>query len=270
MRSNTNYTSYSYQAPVHPLQVDNLSPSLSDTENTGPARFPLDIHNDPFPRQPNAAATATAFRPQEMDDIQVSHPSYSPTSSSTMDRSSPSMVDGNNNITPPSLRSIGRVHSLPMTFHDGDYSVEIPEELSSYHFTRHGSLDSLYPLMHSHGFMEQPSSSSAAAAAGYHAHSRFEMGAAMVPSLSSTSISSNCSLPPHHSLSGNGISESDGGGGGAITTKAAADAANSGDTTTKSKQRRASMSPDSSGRVFTCIISDCSKQFKRSEHLKRH
>ncbi|ORZ13426.1 hypothetical protein BCR41DRAFT_307298 [Lobosporangium transversale] len=36
------------------------------------------------------------------------------------------------------------------------------------------------------------------------------------------------------------------------------------------KPRRASLSPESSGRVFTCFFGDCRKIFKRSEHLKRH
>lgn len=36
------------------------------------------------------------------------------------------------------------------------------------------------------------------------------------------------------------------------------------------KQRRASLSPDTPSRVFNCLIDDCGKLFKRSEHLKRH
>jgi uncharacterized Zn-finger protein len=74
----------------------------------------------------------------------------------------------------------------------------------------------------------------------------------MVPSSSSTSISSVSSLPPS-SGSLNGIVPSAGTAG----AKAV-------------KQRRASLSPDTPSRVFNCMIDECGKLFKRSEHLKRH
>ncbi|KAK3843229.1 MAG: hypothetical protein J3R72DRAFT_367055 [Linnemannia gamsii] len=65
----------------------------------------------------------------------------------------------------------------------------------------------------------------------------------MVPSLSSTSISSEASSTafPSPSLAA-----------------------------CKSRTRRASLSPDGTTRVFTCLVDACGKQFKRSEHLKRH
>ncbi|KAI1318578.1 hypothetical protein EDD11_006269 [Mortierella claussenii] len=291
VRSNTSYT---YQAPVHPLQMDSFSqPVASNTIATSanivtvtashiptPTSLSFDFPNDPFPRQTNLAfSTATAA--QDMDDVQVSSStvSYSPSSLSSKSGSSPTFAAhfGGHDVTSSSqipsnstmaataaashdvasvpLRSAGRVHSLP-TMNEPEFSqFELPEELSGYTFTRHGSLDSLYPLTQSHGELYE-SSSSGHRHHHHHQHhqgasSRFEVGTAMVPSLSSTSISSNCSLPPNPLFNSNSSTTAN--------TKSG-----------KPKPRRASLSPDSSSKVYTCIFTECQKLFKRSEHLKRH
>ncbi|KAF9172557.1 hypothetical protein BGX20_005378 [Mortierella sp. AD010] len=230
MRSNTNYIYH--QSPVHPLQMETVSPS--SLNNADAARFPLEIPNDPFPRQTNPMFA------HDMDDVQASHPSYSPPSSS-LDSASPTFEAPF--VSPcAAMRSACRVHSVSMGLDENDISpLELPDEFAVYHhLTRHGSVDSLYPLIHHHEY----------------AQSRFDMSTAMVPSLSSTSISSNSSHPPTPMLN-NG-------------TNAVVSVSKENGGQSKPKQRRASMSPDSTGRVFTCIFSDCCKQFKRSEHLKRH
>ncbi|KAF9406385.1 hypothetical protein BGZ76_006346, partial [Entomortierella beljakovae] len=230
VRSNTNYT---YQGSVHPFQMDATSSPVNGTEYATPSRFPLDFSNDPFSRQANTMFT------QEMDDAQPSNASCSPSSSSS-DGSSPTIEAPFGTHAAPRL--LNRVHSMPMALQESDLSqLELHEEFApTYHITRHGSLDSMYPLLQAHEYSE---------AAGYtvSSHSRFDMSTAMTPSLSSTSITSNCSLPPHPLARGNSETH-----------------------LTKPKQRRASLSPDSPGRVFTCSTPDCCKQFKRSEHLKRH
>ncbi|KAF9129672.1 hypothetical protein BG015_004114 [Linnemannia schmuckeri] len=111
---------------------------------------------------------------------------------------------------------------------------EVSDEYPSYLIPRHGSLGSLYPITQSHELLEPlqlPRSRLSSVG-----------GAAMVPSLSSTSISSETSSSAFSSPS----------------------------LATKSRTRRASLSPDGTTRVFTCMIDACGKQFKRSEHLKRH
>jgi hypothetical protein len=122
-------------------------------------------------------------------------------------------------------------------FDTSDFGAfEVPDEYSaSYLIQRHGSLGSLYPITQSHELLEPP----------HLPRSRLGSvgGAAMVPSLSSTSISSEASSTAYPSPS-----------------LAAA----------KSRTRRASLSPDGTTRVFTCLVDSCGKQFKRSEHLKRH
>ncbi|KAF9344892.1 hypothetical protein BGX26_003774 [Mortierella sp. AD094] len=233
--------------------METISPSsLNDAETVGPTRFPLEIPNDPFPRQTNSMFT------QDMDDVQVSNPSCSP-SSSSLNCSSP-MFEAPFGTPPAAVRSAGRVHSLPMALDENDLSpLELPEDFAACHFARHGSFDSLYPLIHAHHeYMESSTGY------GHNAQSRFDMSTAMVPSLSSTSISSNSSLPPTP-LSSNGTN----------TISVGKEAGGQ----SKPKQRRASLSPDSTGRVFTCIISDCSfpcyfpgcpKRFSRSDNLSQH
>ncbi|KAF9141936.1 hypothetical protein BGX30_003745 [Mortierella sp. GBA39] len=132
------------------------------------------------------------------------------------------------------FHSLDRSQSVSI-FDTSDFAqFEVSDECPSYLITRHGSLGSLYPITQSHELLEPL----------HLPRSRLSSvgGAAMVPSLSSTSISSETSSSafPSPSLA------------------------------TKARTRRASLSPDGTTRVFTCMIDACSRQFKRSEHLKRH
>ncbi|KAK3847263.1 MAG: hypothetical protein J3R72DRAFT_188646 [Linnemannia gamsii] len=144
-----------------------------------------------------------------------------------------------------------------MPFPDSDFSqFELPEEFAGYPFPRHGSVGSLYPITQSHELLDATSPFGSAAHHHHHyhgGHRRYETGTEMVPSSSSTSISSVSSLPPNSgSMSSLSSSSVNPPGAKAI------------------KQRRASLSPDTPSRVFNCNIDDCGKLFKRSEHLKRH
>ncbi|KAI8598449.1 hypothetical protein EDD21DRAFT_187803 [Dissophora ornata] len=203
-----NYANYTNHAPVHPLQMEAVSHPMNNIETSIPSRVNFEIPKDSFKK------TALVFA-QDMDDVQVSRGSISSLSSSSMDSSSPVPFGAS-----PAVRPIGRVHSLPLR----ERSLSQFELSEGYNVTRHGSLGSIYQSHELGG-------------------SRFDLSTAMVPSLSSTSISSNSSLPPNPML---------------------------GNASIKPKERRASFSPDSTGRIFTCIFDDCGKLFKRSEHLKRH
>ncbi|KAG0314646.1 hypothetical protein BGZ97_009074 [Linnemannia gamsii] len=249
--------SYTYQQAVHPFQMDVLHASLNQVELSSPARVKFEFPSDPMSRR---GAVHQAFGSQEMDDVQVSTGTltYSP-SSSSMDSSSPTFsgaaaIPPTSGGNPSTLRSTGRVFSMP--FEDSAFSqFELPEEFAGYAFPRHGSLGSLYPNTQSHELLDATSPFGSAAHHHYHfhGHRRYETsGTEMVPSSSSTSISSVSSLPPS-SGSLNGIVPSAGTAG----AKAV-------------KQRRASLSPDTPSRVFNCMIDECGKLFKRSEHLKRH
>ncbi|KAF9088411.1 hypothetical protein BGX29_000285 [Mortierella sp. GBA35] len=249
-------SSYTYQQQgIHPFQMDVLYSALPQAETSSPARVKFEFSNDP--RQ-------AGFASQDMDDAQASAAplTYSP-SSSSMDSSSPTFsgsapdpsASGANMGPSSTLRSTGRVFSMP--FPDSSLShFELPEEFVGYAFPRHGSVGSLYPMTQSHELLDATSPFGSAAHHHYHYHGhrggsgRYEHGTAMVPSSSSTSISSISSLPPS-----NGPKGAVGGVPGA--NKAI-------------KQRRASLSPDTPSRVFNCMIDDCNKLFKRSEHLKRH
>ncbi|KAF9091443.1 hypothetical protein BGX29_010951 [Mortierella sp. GBA35] len=127
-------------------------------------------------------------------------------------------------------------HSFSI-FETSDFgSFEVPDEYPGYHLIqRHGSLGSLYPITQSHELLEPM----------HLPRSRLSSvgGVSMVPSLSSTSISSEASSSAFPS-----------------PILAAA----------KAHARRVSLSPDAPTRVFTCMVDNCGKQFKRSEHLKRH
>ncbi|KAG0366443.1 hypothetical protein BGZ54_005353 [Gamsiella multidivaricata] len=131
----------------------------------------------------------------------------------------------------PGVRSISRVNSLPLR--DSDLSrFDMPKDFIGHTIPRHGSVGSLYPVTQSHELLDS----------SFDGAARFELSTAMIPNSSSDS-----SLLPNPML--------DGGGEAGARPK---------------PQRRASLNPDSQRRVFTCILDDCGKLFKRSEHLKRH
>ncbi|KAF9148305.1 hypothetical protein BG015_009958 [Linnemannia schmuckeri] len=247
-------SNFTYQQAVHPFQMDVLHASLNQTEMSSPVCVKFESPSDTMQRH-------QSFVSQDMDDVQGSTGplTYSP-SSSSMDSSSPTF-SGDATIPPTSggnpsgLRSAGRVFSMP--FKDSAFSqFELPEEFAGYAFPRHGSLGSLYPITQSHELLDATSPFGSAAHHHYHfhGHRRYETGGTeMVPSSSSTSISSVSSLPPSSGGSVSGVVPS----AGATGPKTL-------------KQRRASLSPDTPSRVFNCMIDDCGKLFKRSEHLKRH
>ncbi|KAF9130387.1 hypothetical protein BGW39_003137, partial [Mortierella sp. 14UC] len=256
VNNNSNTANYTYQqAAIHPFQMDMLHGSLNQAELSSPVRVKFEFPNDSMAMSRQGSGVHPAFGSQDMDDAQVSTGplTYSP-SSSSMDSSSPTFsgaaaaLPPTSGTNPSTLRSAGRVFSMP--FPDSDFSqFELPEEFAGYAFPRHGSLGSLYPMTQSHELLDATSPFGSAAHHHYHhhgGHRRYETGAEMVPSSSSTSISSVSSLPP-----------SNGSGVGATGAKTI-------------KQRRASLSPDTPSRVFNCNIDDCGKLFKRSEHLKRH
>ncbi|KAG0280214.1 hypothetical protein BGZ95_010892 [Linnemannia exigua] len=245
---------------IHPFQMDVLHASLTQAELSSPVHVKFEFPSNSMPRQGGGAHQALGS--QEMDDVQVSTGplAYSPSSSST-DSSSPTFsgaaaaIPPTSGTNPSGLRSAGRVFSMP--FPNSDFSqFELPEEFAGYSFPRHGSLGSLYPMTQSHELLDatSPFGSAAHHQYRYHGvHRRYETGTEMVPSSSSTSISSVSSLPPNSgSRSGVSLSNVNAQGAKAI------------------KQRRASLSPDTPSRVFNCNIDVCGKLFKRSEHLKRH
>ncbi|KAF9908164.1 hypothetical protein EC991_010184 [Linnemannia zychae] len=242
--------------------MDVLHASLNQAELSSPVRVKFEFPNDSTAMSRQGSGIHLAYGSQDMDDVKVSTGplTYSP-SSSSMDSSSPTfsgaaaMPPTSSGASPSTLRSTGRVFSMP--FPDSDFSqFELPEEFTGYAFPRHGSLGSLYPMTQSHELLDATSPFGSAAHHHYHYHSGhrpYEAGTEMVTSSSSTSISSVSSLPP---ISGpmSGVSSSSIGVTGVKTFK----------------QRRASLSPDTPSRVFNCNIEDCGKLFKRSEHLKRH
>ncbi|KAK3832227.1 MAG: hypothetical protein JOS17DRAFT_790300 [Linnemannia elongata] len=245
---------YTYQQAVHPFQTDVLNAPLNQVEMSSPVRVKFEFPSDSVPRH-------QSFASQDMDDVQGSTGpvTYSP-SSSSMDSSSPTFsgaaaIPPTSGGIPSGLRSTGRVFSMP--FEDSAFSqFELPEEFAGYAFPRHGSLGSLYPITQSHELLDATSPFGSAAHHHYHfhGHRRYETGGAeMVPSSSSTSISSVSSLPPSIGGSMNGVVPPVGPTGAKTI-----------------KLRRASLSPDTPSRVFNCLIDDCGKLFKRSEHLKRH
>ncbi|KAF9183122.1 hypothetical protein BGZ51_004229 [Haplosporangium sp. Z 767] len=225
-----NQNSYICQQSVHPLQMDTIGAPLNTVSPSIHSGVKMEFPNSTLSWQ---TGTSNSFSP-EMDDAQASNASitYSP-SSSSLESYSPTFGApfGSSSVA----RSTGRVHSMP--FHDTDLSqFELPEELMGYAFPRHGSLGSLYPITQSHELLDSTYTAAV--------HSSLDLGTAMVPYPSSTSISSVSSQPPSHSSTAN--------------------------SNATPKQRRASLSPDATGRLFTCIFGDCGKLFKRSEHLKRH
>ncbi|KAG0265526.1 hypothetical protein BG011_004554 [Mortierella polycephala] len=225
-----NRHSYICQPSVHPLQMDAVGTPLSTANPSIQSGVKMELPNSTLPWQ---TGTSNSFS-SEMDDAQASNASiaYSP-SSSSLGSYSPTFGApfGSLSVT----RSTGRVHSMP--FHDTDLSqFELPEDLMGYAFPRHGSVGSLYPITQSHELLDSTYTTAM--------HSSLDLSTDMVPSLSSTSISSASSQSPSHSSTAN--------------------------SSAVPKQRRASLSPDGTGRLFTCIFGRCGKLFKRSEHLKRH
>ncbi|KAG0014075.1 hypothetical protein BGZ81_000702 [Podila clonocystis] len=184
---------------------------------------------------------------QEMDDVQSSSLTGSPVSSTSDELPSYGSTFSPPATSPSSLRphSMARVHSLPFFDSGMTHPMELSEGFSGYMLTRHGSLGSVYPVTHSHELLDSSLSSPGAQT---HHIPQFDYGVPMVPSLSATSISSAMSAPRRRAST-------------AVTPSS----------TSKPKvQRRASLSPDSSTKLFSCIFDDCGKLFKRSEHLKRH
>ncbi|CAO3571839.1 unnamed protein product [Mortierella alpina] len=249
---------YTYQAPVHPFQIDVLTASQNspDASLASPSRvkyvFPT---TDPLPFQPNVHAmpqvTSTPAT-QDMDDVQANASvSYSP-SSSSLDGSSPTFQGPFGSSF--ALRSTGRVHSLPFSDHHLS-RFELQDDYMDCAFPRHGSLGSLCLDTQSHELLEAslPLGPSSTQYPYPHPSQHLELaGTAMAPSLSSSSISSDSSLPSPNDVSSSQT---------CVTSNG---------TSGKPKLRRASTALDSPGRMFTCIYDDCGKLFKRSEHLKRH
>ncbi|KAF9285984.1 hypothetical protein BGZ68_003333 [Mortierella alpina] len=246
---------YSYQAPVHPLQVDVLTAPQNNPDSSlaSPSRvkyvFPM---SDPLPFHSNVNMGPMTSTPttQDMDDVQANASiSHSP-SSSSLDGSSPTFQGPFGSSF--AMRASGRVHSLP--FSDNHLSrFELPDDYMDCAFPRHGSLGSLCLDTQSHELLEASLPVGPSGGQYPYSHPHLELaGTAMAPSLSSSSISSDSSLP---SPTNNEVNSKQ--------TGAAAAAG-------KPKLRRASTALDSPGRLFTCIYDDCGKLFKRSEHLKRH
>ncbi|KAF9293488.1 hypothetical protein BGZ74_011692 [Mortierella antarctica] len=187
---------------------------------------------------------------QEMDDVQNSSLTGSPVSSTSDELPSYGSTFSPPSTSPSSLRPHGmaRVHSLPFFDSGMTHPMELSEEFSGYMLTRHGSLGSVYPVTHSHELLDSSLSSPSTQTHAHMASPPFDYGVSMVPSLSATSISSATPAPRRRAST-------------AVTPSS----------TSKPKaQRRASLSPDASTKLFSCIFDDCGKLFKRSEHLKRH
>ncbi|KAF9580828.1 hypothetical protein BGW38_002370 [Lunasporangiospora selenospora] len=286
--SSGNYT-FRQQQSIHPFQVDAVPSGLGPSNSEVAIGAPISIAKLEFQPDPFTAAVTVATRGfvgQDMDDIQVSgggSVSCSPTSSSLDSNSSPvvspfqssptNAVVGESGSSASAFRSNnGRLYSLP--YDDLDFSqlqLDLPDEFIGYSFPRHGSVGSLYPMTQSHELLEPTSTSP-----------WFEApGTAMVPSSSSTSISSNSSMPSASTTASTAVIPSSI----PITAKVSSlhrkashgllnglgKTTAGGVTANDPKPRRASLSPEtSSGRVFPCIFDDCGKLFKRSEHLKRH
>ncbi|KAF9946785.1 hypothetical protein BGZ70_003027 [Mortierella alpina] len=259
--SNSNSTPhYTYQVPVHPFQMT-ASQNSPDTSLASPSRvrygFPT---SDPLPFQPTVhpmapmTSTSAPAATQDMDDVQANASiSHSP-SSSSLDGSSPTFQGPFG--SPFALRSAGRVHSLPFTDHHLS-RFELQDDYMDCAFPRHGSLGSLCLDTQSLELLEASLPTMNAGGPHYpyphhpSPHHPLELaGTAMAPSLSSSSISSESSLPSPNDVSSKQTCVTSNGG--------------------KPKLRRASTALDSPGRMFTCIYDDCGKLFKRSEHLKRH
>ncbi|CAO3569725.1 unnamed protein product [Mortierella alpina] len=127
-----------------------------------------------------------------------------------------------------------------------DYSLscfEVPDVYPPYVYPRHCSLGSFYPITQSHELLE--SFQAPAMCSGE--------STPMLSTSSSTSISSDASLPPKNP-----------------SCSVSASSKRRASTSKSRATRRASLSPESLGRLYPCIFDDCGKLFKRSEHLKRH
>ncbi|KAF9928035.1 hypothetical protein BGZ67_007192 [Mortierella alpina] len=259
---------YTYQAPVHPFQMDVLTASQNSPDAAATLASPSRVKygfptSDPLPifhaasmnNIPQMTSTTTT---QDMDDVQANASiSYSP-SSSSLDGSSPTFQGSFGSSF--ALRSAGRVHSLP--FSDNHLSrFDLPEDYMECAFPRHASLGSLCLDTQSHELLEASLPTMGGAQQYPYSHPHLDLdfaGTAMAPSLSSSSISSDSSLPSPNDVNGSSGSKQTCG----VTTPAT--------TAGKPKLRRASTALESPGRLFTCIYDDCGKLFKRSEHLKRH
>ncbi|KAF9948916.1 hypothetical protein BGZ72_009217 [Mortierella alpina] len=249
--NNGNSAHYAYQAPVHPFQMDvlNASQNSPDASLASPSRVKYGFPTGeplPFQSSVNMGQVTSTPATQDMDDVQANASiSYSP-SSSSLDGSSPTFQGPfGSSFT---MRSTGRVQSLP--FSENHLSrFEFPEDYMDCAFPRHGSLGSLCLDAQSRELLEAALPVGPSAAQYPYSHPHLELaGTAMAPSLSSSSISSDSSLPSPNE----------------VNSKRA------GVVPCKPKLRRASTALESPGRLFTCIYDDCGKLFKRSEHLKRH
>ncbi|KAF9208734.1 hypothetical protein BGZ59_010478 [Podila verticillata] len=240
---------YAYQ-PIHPFQPVSISSSTLESstaprvkfEFTGPFGYPNHSQNN---------QSQNNHPLQEMDDVQSSSLTGSPLSSTSDELPSYGATfspPSTTSTSPSGLRphSMARIQSLPFFDSNLAHPMELSEEFSGYMLTRHGSLGSVYPVTHSHELLE----STLSPPGGTHTHMApsFDYGVPMVPSLSATSISSttSTSLPRRRAST--------------VVTPSSK----------PKQQRRASLSPDASTKLFSCIFDDCGKLFKRSEHLKRH
>ncbi|KAF9130531.1 hypothetical protein BGW39_002989 [Mortierella sp. 14UC] len=215
-----------------------------------PSMFSQDSNADFHSLPPSSASSSSgSVHPFQMDQLTSSINNLEAATGSRVKFGYNGMSDGSqsssSSLSPSSTPAhhhgfhhpLDRSQSMSI-FDTSDFAAfEVPDEYpaTSYLIQRHGSLGSLYPITQSHELLEPL----------HLPRSRLSSvgGAAMVPSLSSTSISSETSSTAYSSPS-----------------FAAA----------KSRTRRASLSPDGTARVFTCLVDACGKQFKRSEHLKRH
>ncbi|KAI7816907.1 hypothetical protein BC939DRAFT_481630 [Gamsiella multidivaricata] len=227
----SNMPGNSYQQPIHPFQMDQLSSSINSLEAATVTKTKFEYQSESLARHLGLV--------HPMDDIQISNTSLSCSSSS------PPLGHPMHSFQAP-FRSI-RGYSTSML--DGALTqFEVPDEYPAYLFPRHGSLGSLYPMTHSHELLEP-----------IHApESRPMESAPMLATASSTSITSIASVASMASVTSSTSSSSSASGSPPTNTSA------------KPRSRRASLNPDALTKVFSCNVEDCGRLFKRSEHLKRH
>ncbi|KAF9277383.1 hypothetical protein BGZ68_009330 [Mortierella alpina] len=219
---------YDHAKSIHPFQMEQLSLSINDLEHATASRikneYPDGFHGLVYTPGPG-----------EMQDTGIYRRPLSSSPPTTP------QANGSDSLFNHSFENNGSPFNGPSR----DYSLscfEVPDAYPPYVYPRHCSLGSLYPITQSHELLE--SFQAPVMCSGE--------STPMLSTSSSTSISSDASLPPKNpSCSVNASSKRR-----ASTTKSRA-------------TRRASLSSES-GRLYPCIFDDCGKLFKRSEHLKRH
>ncbi|KAF9966661.1 hypothetical protein BGZ70_001648 [Mortierella alpina] len=219
---------YDHAKSIHPFQMEQLSLSINNLEHATSSR----IKNE----YPDFHA-GLAYTSGEMQDAGVCRRPFSSSSPPTTPQ-----ANGSDSLFNHSFESSGSPFHAPSR----DYSLacfEVPDVYPRYVYPRHCSLGSFYPITQSHELLE--SFQAPAMCSGE--------STPMLSTSSSTSISSDASLPPKNPSCSVGAS-----------SKRRASTSRSRAT------RRASLSSESLGRLYPCIFDDCGKLFKRSEHLKRH